>query len=462
MSESKKSAIILAAGDGKRMKSKKPKVLMEVAFQPMLSWVLDSVKQAGIEKIAVIIGNNAELLEKELGSHPDCKTFPQAERKGTGHAVLQAAAFLEENKDGDVLVLCGDAPFMDSTTVNEAYKLHKEKNHAVTVITAEVENPFGYGRIVREKDGGLLGIVEQKDCSEEQRSIREINSGGYWFNTANLLEALPLLTDENANREYYLTRTVELIRNNGRFAGAYKSDNGRIVLGANDRRGLRELNRIATEMLNDEISDGGVDIIGEVFIQKGVKIGQDTVILPNTIIKGDTVIGEGCVIGPNSFIEDCKIGNEVTLNNVQAFESCVEDGAKVGPFVQLRPNTTLKKGVKIGDFVEVKNSVIGEKTSIAHLTYIGDSDVGAGVNFGCGCVTANYDGIAKHRTVIGDNAFIGCNTNLIAPVTVGENATTAAGTTVTKNVPANSLAIERGQMNVKENWEKNFLRKKKK
>jgi bifunctional UDP-N-acetylglucosamine pyrophosphorylase/glucosamine-1-phosphate N-acetyltransferase len=419
---SKKSCIILAAGDGRRMKSDKPKVLMEVAFSPMLKWVIDSVVLAGIDSIAVVVGDNAGLIEKLLAKYPGCKTYLQSERRGTGHAVMQARSFLEE-VGGDVLVLCGDAPFMDDMTINAAYELHKSQNRFTTVITADIQNPCGYGRILRSGDS-VERIVEEKDCTDEQRKITEVNSGGCWFNAEKLLAALEKLTDDNKNGEYYLYDTVQISGN----AGAYKTPNSFVTLGANDRRGLKRLSDIAFEKIIEKHLDNGVDVIGDCYIAKDVTIGRDSVILPGTVIRENCVIGDNC---------------------------------SVGPFVHLRPNTTLKNGVKIGDFVEIKNSVIGEKTSVAHLSYIGDSEVGKGVNFGCGCVTANYDGIKKHRTVVGDNAFIGCNTNLIAPVNVGDNATTAAGSTITKDVPANSLAIERGQQYNKENWHKNKLRKKK-
>lgn len=455
---SRKTCIILAAGDGKRMKSEKPKVLMEVAFEPMLIWVIDSALSSEIDKIGVIIGNNAELIKERLSKYKNCETFLQAERKGTGHAVMCAESLLRERK-GDVLVLCGDAPFMDSETVNGAYELHKSAGNAVTVITAEIENPSGYGRIIRDEGGRLVAIIEEKDCDFKQREIREVNSGAYWFDTERLLSVLPKLTAENKSGEYYLTDTVGLLSGK---AGAYKTKNSKVTLGANDRKGLRRLNKIAAETLIDGHLDNGVDIIGESsVIGRNAVIGKDTLIMPNTIIKGDTVIGKGCVIGPNTLIDDCEVGENVVLNNVWACGSVIGDDVKVGPFVQIRPKTVLRKGVKIGDFVEVKNSEIGEDTAIAHLTYIGDSDVGKGVNFGCGCVTANYDGVNKFRTSVGDNAFIGCNTNLIAPVKVGDNATTAAGSTISQDVPADSLAIERADLVIKENWEKNYLRKKK-
>ncbi|MDR0223172.1 MAG: bifunctional UDP-N-acetylglucosamine diphosphorylase/glucosamine-1-phosphate N-acetyltransferase GlmU [Oscillospiraceae bacterium] len=455
----KKTCIVLAAGDGKRLKTEKPKVLMEVAFEPMLVWVLDSVKASGIKRIGVIIGNNAELIEKRLEKYK-CETFLQAERKGTGHAVMQAESLLRE-RQGDVLVVCGDAPFMDEETINGAYELHKSQGNAVTVITAETPAPTGYGRILRGKGDRVIGIIEEADCTDKQREITEVNSGAYWFNAGSLLDVLPKLDNDNKSGEYYLTDTVELLAERaGTGIGAYKTANGNVTLGANSRRALRLLNKIAAEMIIDSHLDNGVDIIGESsIIGRSAVIGKDTLIMPNTIIKGETVIGSGCVIGPNTLIDSCEIGKNVTLNNVQAYESVIEDNVKAGPFVHLRPKTVLGKDVKIGDFVEVKNSSIGEKTAIAHLTYIGDSDVGGGVNFGCGSVTANYDGVKKHRTVIGDNAFIGCNTNLIAPVKVGADATTAAGSTITRDVPDGSLAIERAQMNIKENWGRNYERK---
>ena len=456
-----KSCVILAAGDGKRMNSSKPKVLMEVAYEPMLAWVIDAVQSAGIADIAVIIGNQAEQVEaflKNNDKYAGCKTFLQAERKGTGHAVMQAESFLREH-GGDVLVLCGDAPFIDSDTLNKAYELHKSENRTNTTVSADVAAPQGYGRIVRDifNSSKLSRIVEEKDCSEAERSITEVNSGVYWFDTAALLETLPKLTTENANGEYYLTDVVELLEES---AGVYKTENACSVIGANDRKGLQAVNDIAWELHKSALQDGGVDFIGESYIGRNVTVGKDTVILPNSIIRGKVTIGEGCTIGPNSLIENCTVGNGTVLNNVQAFSSEIGNNVRVGPFVHLRPNTTLKDSVKIGDFVETKNAVIGEKTSIAHLSYIGDSDVGKGVNFGCGCVTANYDGVKKYRTVVGDNAFIGCNTNLIAPVTIGENAMTAAGSTISKDVPPNSLAIERASVVVKEDWKGNALRKK--
>ncbi|MCL2696591.1 MAG: bifunctional UDP-N-acetylglucosamine diphosphorylase/glucosamine-1-phosphate N-acetyltransferase GlmU [Oscillospiraceae bacterium] len=460
----KRCCIILAAGDGKRMNSANPKVLMPVLFEPMLGWVLDSVKEAGIddENVGVITGSSADKVAEYLAARGKYRTFLQSERKGTGHAVMQAESMLCDScGDGgccsDVLVLCGDAPFMDSGTINAAYELHRQQDSDVTVITANVSPAGNYGRIKRDKNTNLLwSIVEMKDCTPDELAITEVNSGAYWFKCERLLWALPQLRDNNKSGEFYLTDTVELLAKN---ASTYMADDSIIVLGANDRRQLRALNDMMTEVINSRHYSEGVDIIGHnVIIGKDVKIGRDTLLMPNTIIRGKTTIGSGCVIGPNTQISECEIGDNVNFNCVQAFKSKIGDNVKAGPYVHIRPGTTLHKNVKIGDFVEVKNSVIGEGTALAHLTYIGDSEVGKNVNFGCGTVTANYDGLEKHKTIIGDNAFIGCNTNLIAPVEVGENATTAAGSTISKDVPAGALAIERGQLNVKEDWYKNKLR----
>ena len=373
---------------------------------------------------------------------------------------MQAQEFIDTAaaEDADILIACGDAPFIDKETIESSYKYHKDIGNDVTVVSAEVADPFGYGRIVTE-NGNFVGIVEQKDCNEQQKAITEINSGIYWFKAKKLTSLLKQLDCNNAAGEYYLTDTVAKADKKG----VYKSENENVVLGANSRAQLSRLNSTARDFILAKHLDNGVDIplADGIIIGKDVIIGCDTTILPGSIIKGKTVIGKGCEIGPSCFIENCSIADNVVLDNVHAYDTRIDDKAKAGPYVHLRPGTHLHSGVKIGDFVEVKNSEVGINTCIAHLTYVGDSDVGKGVNFGCGCVTANYDGINKYRTTIGDNAFIGCNTNMIAPVAIGDNATTAAGSTITKDVPANSLAIERGQQKVYENWEKNSKRIKK-
>ena len=428
----KTSCIILAGGAGKRMKSERPKVLAEVLCKPMLGWVLDSAEKFGFDEVSVVTGFGAELTAGYVKSRGGKVTIcHQAQQKGTGDAVKSAEEVIR--RCDAVCVLNGDAPFIDADTLRASLELHNSTGSEVTVITAEIDEPQGYGRIIR-RNGDFSAIREQKDCSPEEAGICEVNSGAYWFSAQKLLETLPKLSTNNAAGEYYLTDCVEMMERRT----AYKSANPDIVLGANTRGALLELNQLARLRKLSRLMDEGVSFItlDGIIIGTDVKIGCDTTILPTT-----TILGQ--------------------LNNVQAYDSTVENSVKIGPFAQLRPGTTIREGVKIGDFVEIKNSDIGVNTAVAHLTYVGDSDVGRGVNFGCGCVTANYDGINKFRTKIGDHAFIGCNTNLIAPVEVGDNATTAAGSTITKNVPANSLAVERGQVRVIENWGKNALRKKK-
>ncbi|MBQ8297770.1 MAG: bifunctional UDP-N-acetylglucosamine diphosphorylase/glucosamine-1-phosphate N-acetyltransferase GlmU [Ruminococcus sp.] len=451
--------IILAGGQGKRMKADMPKPLFRVLGEPMLEWVISACEESGLSDICVVKGFMGEMIDEYLGGR--YTTVLQAERLGTGHAVMQAVPFLEKDTDGNTLVLCGDAPFIDPKAISEALEIHTQQNNAVTVITAELENPHGYGRIIRT-DSGISGIVEQKDASDEQKLIREVNSGAYWFRTADLIGLLGKLECTNAQKEYYLTDTIAIALAEGKNAGAYKSENPDIIKGANDRKDLLELNTYARMAVIGKHLENGVEFtcLDGITIERSVEIGAGTEILAGTILRKGTVIGKSCSIGPNCIIENCTIGNDVNLNNVQAYDSRVDDNVKIGPWVQLRPNSHIKSGVKIGDFVEIKNSTIGEQTAVAHLTYVGDSDVGKKVNFGCGTVTVNYDGVVKNRCVIGDNCFIGCNTNLVAPVKLGKAVYTAAGTTITKDVPDYALAIDRGKLAVKENYSLRKLKSK--
>lgn len=444
-------AIILAGGQGKRMKAPIPKPMFKVLGEPMLEWVLGACENAGLEKICVITGYESAQIEAYLGDR--CETAFQAERLGTGHAVMQALPFLKENTDGNTLVLCGDAPFIDSETIAHSLERHIAEKNAVTVITAKVENPFGYGRILRT-DSGIAGIVEEKDATDEQRKITEINSGCYWFRTADLIDLLGQIKNDNAQQEYYLTDTVAIALNTNRRAGAFCSKNPDVVLGANDRQGLLKLNTAARmAVLNQHMTNGvGFTCTDGIIIERSVKIGAGTEILPNTIIRGTTVIGENCVIGPNCVIENTKIGDDVKLNTVQAYDSEIDSGVSIGPYVHIRPDSHICSGAKIGDFVEIKNSEIGTGTMIAHLAYLGDSDIGKDVNIGCGCVTVNFDGLKKSRCEIGDYAFVGCNNNLIAPVSLGKYSYTAAGATITTDVPDYALAIDRGTLHIKEGY----------
>ncbi|MBR5684001.1 MAG: bifunctional UDP-N-acetylglucosamine diphosphorylase/glucosamine-1-phosphate N-acetyltransferase GlmU [Ruminococcus sp.] len=444
-------AVILAGGQGKRMKAEMPKPLFRVLGEPMLRWVITACESADIADICVVKGFKGEMIDEYLGKK--YTTVLQAERLGTGHAVQQAIPFLENDTSGNTLVLCGDAPFIDEETIRNSLAMHEKQGNAVTVITAELENPFGYGRIIRSAKG-ISGIVEQKDATDEQKAVKEVNSGAYWFRTADLVELLGKLTNDNAQNEYYLTDTVSIAISEGKNAGAFKSDNADIIKGANDRKDLLELNTYARMAVINKHLENGVEFTctDGVIIERGVEIGVGTEILPNTILRRNTSVGRNCVIGPNTVVENCKIGDSVKLNTVQAYDSVIESGVHIGPYVHIRPDSLIRSEAKIGDFVEIKNSTIGEKTAIAHLAYVGDSDIGKRVNIGCGTVTVNYDGIAKSRCVIGDNCFIGCNTNLIAPVKLGKAVYTAAGTTVTRDVPDYALAIDRGVMKINEGY----------
>lgn len=452
------NAVILAGGMGKRMKSDKPKVLLEVLGKPMLQWVIDACNDAGISNICVVKGYGADMLDEYLlGS---LRTVLQPERLGTGHAVSCASCFLEEFSDGNTLIACGDSPFIDPETIKSSLELHIASKSAVTVITARLDNPRGYGRIIRSEDG-IEGIVEEKDCSDSQRKINEISSGCYWFNTKKLLEALPRLQRNNSQGEYYLTDTISILKSDGCVAQAYLSDNQDSVLGANDRAGLLKLNDIARMKVIFKHLEAGVELISTdaVTISPDVKIAPGAKILPGSMLMGKTIIGRDSVIGPNTRLLNVTVGERSTLDNVVATDSRVGSDAKIGPFVQLRSGSVIADKAHIGNFVEIKNSAIGKGSSVSHLTYIGDSDVGKNVNFGCGTVTVNYDGSVKSRCEIGDNAFIGCNTNLVAPVKIGEAAYTAAGSTITKDVPDGALAIERGTQVIKEDYAKQKLKR---
>ena len=450
-----KCAIILAGGKGTRMKTDSPKVMCEVIFEPMIKYVIDAVKEAGAEDICVITGYRHEVVEGYLASYDSkIKTALQEPQLGTGHAVMQARDFISAHKNDDILILNGDGPLMDADTINKAYDYHTENKNVITLVSAIVSDTNGIGHIKRDENGTLLRIVEHKDATDEEKLINESNAGVYWFNGASLLYALDNITNNNVQNEYYLTDSLEILINKGENAGAYVCENYEAVLGANDRKQLNDLNNIMRRNINDRLMVSGVDIqcTDGVMIGKDVKIGNSTRILPNTIILGNTVIGDNCVIGPNTWISDSTIGNGVILDNCKITDSTVEDGVDCGPFVKVRANSVLKKGVHIGNFVEVKNSIVGEGTKSAHLTYIGDSDVGKNVNFGCGTVTCNYDGKNKTRCKIGDGAFIGCNTNLIAPVEVGELAYIAAGSTITDDIPNEALSVARARQVNKEGW----------
>ena len=453
----KSCAVILAGGDGKRMKSDKPKVMAEVLFKPMIDWVTDAVRASGIDEICVVTGNRREIVEAHLSQ--DIVTAYQAERLGTGHAVMQARSFLEARTDYDVLILAGDAPFIDDKTINLSHDFHNRSGNDVTVISADIDNPKGYGRIVRNDDDTLLKIVEERDASDSERLITEVNSGAYWFCVSSLISALDDLVKfredhPNNAQEYYLTDAIEILTGLGQNAAAYKTDSSNIVLGANNRSQLAALNEIARADVLEKLMEEGVSIpfTQSVVIGPDVVIGRDSVILPGTMIFGKAVIGSDCVIGPDSYIDNCMIKDGANVRKSDCADSVIGENSQVGPFARLRPNTVIESDVRIGNFVEVKNSSVGNNTKISHLSYIGDAELEDNINIGSGCATVNYSGKVKSKTVIKSGAFVGCDTSLIAPVTVGERAYIAAGSTITEDIPDNSLALARARQVVKRDW----------
>ncbi len=450
-------AIVLAAGEGKRMKSKKPKAMMEVLFKPMLGWVIDSVREAGVKDVCVVTGHLEqfvkEYLSKTYVGENACSTVTQYERKGTGHAVMMAKEFLEAHRGGSVLILNGDAPFMDCRNISNSFCFHEVQGSCVTVISAMLDDPTGYGRILRAADGTLMSIVEHKEATMEQLAVKEVNSGAYWFNVDALLSVLDTdhITQSSVTGEYYLPDAVKLL---GDASSAFTADNASVVMGANDPVQLNELNQIArSSIINNMVAEGvSITCTDGVIIGPDVSIGSGTVVLPGTILRGKVSIGSDCTIGPNTMIENSTVHDRVIINASQVKQSEILDGTDIGPFSQIRPNCKIGPKVHIGDFVEVKNSVLDEGAKVAHLTYVGDSDVGKRVNFGCGCVTVNYDGQHKARCVVGDDCFIGCNTNLVAPVNIGAGAYTAAGSTITEDIPSDALGIARARQVVKDGW----------
>lgn len=439
--------LILAAGKGTRMKSKMPKVLHKVGGKPMLQHVIDAAKKAGSVREVAVIGSGAELVKRNISG---VEFVLQEEQLGTGHAVLAA----KENfvgSEGTLLILCGDTPLLTSELLKDFVAAHESSDCAATVMTAKMPDATGYGRIVYAADGSLQKIVEDKDATDDEKKILEVNAGVYCFDVQKLFDALDKVGNENAQGEYYLPDVLPILKDAGEKIGTFTAPYCMETIGINNRTQLAAADKALRMRKEQELMEAGVTIIdpNTTFIDSNVQIGQDTIIYPNTYIEGATVIGEDCEIGPNVRFNDMKVGNKVKVQFSYCHEAEILDGVTMGPYVHIRPGTTIGNNVKIGNFVEVKNSNVGEGSKLPHLQYIGDSDVGAGVNIGCGTVTCNYDGKKKYRTIIENNAFIGCNTNLVAPVKVGEGAYIGAGSTITKEVPKNNLAIARArQVNI--------------
>ncbi len=445
-------AIILAAGQGTRMKSKLPKVLHKVSGKSMLQHVLDNGRKSQVDQSTVVIGRGADMVRDSLPENVG--TVVQKEQLGTGHAVMVAIDEIQE--EGITLVLYGDAPLIRGETLDKLMAFHSREAHQATVLTAELEEPYGYGRIIRDDLGLLERIVEERDAKDQERKIKEINSGIYCFDSKELKNTLPKLDNDNAQGEYYLTDILEILKKQGKKVGAYITDDYEDIMAVNSRVQLAEVQKIMNRRILEKHMENGVTIVNtdNTYIEEEVIIGQDTIIEPGVMLKGKTIIGEEVFLTGNTVIVNSEIADRVTVENSTIKDSIVGEESKIGPYAYLRPKSTIGKRVKIGDFVEVKNSVIGDDSKAAHLAYIGDADIGKDVNIGCGVIFVNYDGVNKHRSTIKDHAFIGSNSNLVAPIVVEEYGYIACGSNITKQVPKGALAIERGEQHNIDGWVK--------
>lgn len=444
------TAVILAAGQGKRMHSSVPKVLHEAGGKPMFQHVCAAAEAAGVEDHVIVVGHGREKL---LEAFPDMNYAVQDRQLGTGHAVLQAEEAVASECE-TILVLCGDTPLLTVETLAGLLQEHQETGAAATILTAEFPEPTGYGRIVRGTSCIVEKIVEHRDASSQELLIKEINSGTYVFEKAPLFAALKDITPDNDQGEYYLTDVIEMFCRQGRKVSAFKTPDACEVLGINDRLQLAQAEKVLRRRKNQELMLTGVTIVDSAttFIDADVIVGQDTVILPNTLIEGNSKIGSGCQVGPNCHLREVTVGDGTHIWHSVLVASSLGQDCNIGPFAYLRPGSQLEDQVKIGDFVEVKKSNIGKGSKVPHHSYIGDSQLGSGVNIGAGTITCNYDGEKKDQTIIHDNVFVGSNSNLVAPVEIGKGSYIAAGSTITDNVPENSLAIARERQITKKDW----------
>lgn len=454
------TALILAAGQGTRMKSDTPKVLHKVCGKTMLGHVIEAVDSVGADKKIVIVGHGADIVKAEM-SEQALSFVHQTKQLGTGHAVITAEEEIPE--EGLVLVMCADTPLITGASLKEFTEYHIKEKNSVSVLTAEIDNPFGYGRIVKDSQGQLLKIVEEKDATEDIKKIKEINSGMYCFDAAELKRNLGKISNNNAQGEYYLTELIEIAVAQNEKTGAFPVKNLDEIMGVNNRVQLAQAESVMRKRINEKHMLNGVSMINpeNVYIDAQAEIGRDTVLYPGVIIKGKTHIGEGCIIGHNTRVVNSTIGDGTEIQSSTITDSKVGENTTIGPYAYLRPGSNIGNRVKIGDFVEVKNASMGDGSKASHLSYIGDADIGKEVNIGCGVVFVNYDGVNKFRTTVEDEAFIGSNSNLVAPVHVERCGYVAAGTTVTRNVKEGSLVVGRPKDRVIPGWGERKMKEKK-
>lgn len=443
--------VVLAAGKGTRMRSKMYKVMHPLCGKPMVEHVVDELTRLRLDMLVTVVGCGADAVRECLGDRSQYAF--QEEQLGTAHAVLQAAPLLAD-KEGTTLVVCGDTPLLRAETLRRLLETHEQHRAAATVLTAELADPTGYGRIVREADGRLKQIVEHKDATGEQLAIREVNTGIYCFDNRWLFQLLPKVTNDNAQGEYYLPDVIGLLLAAGQPVYTVAAEDADEILGINDRVALAAAERIMRRRIHTRHQQNGVTIVDpdNTYIDADVIIGPDTVIYPGTLLRGRTVIGADCTIGPAAHLQDVQVGDRVHIWHSVLMDAVILEDSSVGPFAYVRPGSHVGPRAKVGDFVELKNTRFGAGSKASHLAYLGDADVGANVNIGCGTITVNFDGVHKYRTIIEDDVFVGCNANLVAPVRIGRGAYVAAGSTVTEDVPPDSLAIARQRQINKEGY----------
>ena len=447
----KNCAVILAAGQGTRMKSELPKVLHEVCGRALVEHVLAACAEAEIERTVVVVGNGKEQVMQRLAGQ--CEFAVQAQRLGTGHAAMMAMPALAE-ESGYCVICAGDMPLISGNTLRALMQKAQQEALSACVLSARVQDPTGYGRIIRDLDGTVQAIVEQKDATEEQKRIREVNTSVYCFALEDLRQALTQLKPNNAQGEYYLTDTLSVLKAQGRRVDAFCMEDETEAMGINDRVQLAQAQKLMQRRLNERHMRAGVTLLDPetTYIEAGVEIGSDTVIYPNNYLGTGTRIGKNCVLHGGNRMEAAVLGDGVTVSASTLLSCSVGSGTTVGPNAYLRPNARIGEHARIGDFVEIKNAVIGNGSKVSHLAYVGDAEIGEKCNIGCGVVFVNYDGKHKYRTVVGNRVFVGSNANVVAPVTLEDGAYIAAGSTVTRSVKGGALCIARARQEEKPGW----------
>ncbi len=446
-------AIVLAAGEGTRMKSRLPKVLHRVCGRPMIEYAIDRLEELGIDKKMVIIGYKGSLVKEVLGKRVDY--IWQRKQLGTGHALAQCRKALDRFR-GDLLVLSGDTPLLTTQTLKKMIETHREKDALATILTAILKPPTGYGRVIRHGDETIRKIVEEEDATIIELANEEVNAGTYCFKKEAVFPALGKIKPENVQEEYYLTDAIEVLTKKGHKVSAYTTEESKEIIGINSRKDLALATKIMRECILSKLMLSGVTIVDPLTttIDQEVEVGRDTIIYPFTIIEGKTRIGRDCIIGPGVQILDSRIAHKVEIKNSSIQNSIIESEARIGPYAHLRPKSRIGKKAKIGNFVEIKKSSIGKESKVSHMSYIGDATLGEDINIGAGTITCNYDGFKKYATFIEDQAFVGSNTNFVAPVRIGRGAVIGAGSTITEDVPPHALAIARGRQKNIKGWAK--------